>query len=55
MVKKSKGKCKNKSLENEEESEDEEIKEMFDESAEATREKWPQSIAKRGFHYEKGA
>ena len=35
VVKKSKGKRKNHSLENEEESEDEEIEEMFDESAEA--------------------
>ena len=54
MVKKSKGKCKNQSLETEEESENEEIKEMFDESAEAAQAKWAQSIAKRGFHRQRG-
>ena len=54
VVKKSKGKHKNQSSEDEEESEDEEIEEMFDESAEAVREKWAHSIAKRGFHYERG-
>ena len=54
VVKKSKGKRKNQSSETEEESEDEEIEEMFDESVEAVRAKWAQSIAKRGFHYERG-
>ena len=39
---------------NEEESEDEEIEEIFDESAEAIQVKWAQSIAKRGFHCERG-
>ena len=53
VVKKSKGKCKNQSSEIEEESEDEEIAEMFDEFSKAARAKWTQSIAKRGFHYEK--
>ena len=54
VVKKSKGKRKNQSSETEEESEDEEIAEMFDESAKAVRAKWAQSIAKRGFHCERG-
>ena len=54
MVKKSKGKSKNQSSENEKESEDKEIEEMFDEFAKAARAKWAQSIAKRGFHYERG-
>ena len=54
IVKKNKGKCKNQSLETEEEIEDEEIEEMFDEPAESARAKWDQSIAKRGFHCERG-
>ena len=36
------------------ESEDEEIEAMFTESSESEREKWAQSIAKRGFHCEWG-
>ena len=54
VVKKSKGKRKNQSSETEEESEDKEIEEIFNESAEAARAKWAQSIAKRCFHYERG-
>ena len=54
VVKKSKGKRKNQSSENEEERENEEIEEMFDESVEAARVKWAQSITKRGFHCERG-
>ena len=54
VVKKSKGKRKNQSSENEKEREDEEIEEMFDESVEAARAKWAQSITKRGFHCERG-
>ena len=54
MVKKSKGKRKNQSSETKEESEDEKIEEMFDESAKATRAKWAQSIAKRSFQCERG-
>ena len=40
VVKKSKGKCKNQSSKTKEESENEEIEEMFDESAEVVRAKW---------------
>ena len=54
VVKKSKGKCKNQSSKTKEEGEDEEIEEMFDESAKATRATWAQLIANRGFHYERG-
>ena len=55
-VKKGKGKWKDSSSESEEscESEDEEIEAMFAESSESEREKWGQSIARRGFHCERG-
>ena len=55
-VKKGKGKRKDSSLENEEasESEDEEIEAMFAQSSESEQEKWVQSIARRGFHCERG-
>ena len=55
-VKKGKGKWKDSLSEREEasESEDEEIKAMFAESSESEREKWGQSIARRGFHCERG-
>ena len=55
-VKKGNGKWKDSSSESEEasESEDEEIEAMFAESSESEREKWGQSIARRGFHCERG-
>ena len=55
-VKKGKGKRKDSSSESDEasESEDEEIEAMFAESSESEREKWGQSIAKRGFYCERG-
>ena len=55
-MKKGKGKRKDSSSESKEasESEDEEIEAMFSESSESEREKWGQSIAKRGFHCEQG-
>ena len=40
--------------EEESESEDEEIETMFAESSELEREKWVQSIERRGFHCEQG-
>ena len=51
-----KGEKKDSSSESEEasKSEDEEIEAMFAESSESDREKWGQSIAKRGFHCEQG-
>ena len=51
-VKKGKGKRKDSSSKSEEasESEDEEIEAMFAESSESEREKWVQSIERRGFH-----
>ena len=54
-VKKGKGKRKDSSSESEEasESEDEEIEAMFADSSESEREKWGQSIARRGFHCER--
>ena len=56
IVKKGKGKRKGSSSESEEESEreDEEIEAMFAESSESEREKWVQSIERRGFHCERG-
>ena len=56
IIKKGKGKRKDSSSESEEasESEDEEIKAMFVESSESEREKWVQSIERRGFHCERG-
>ena len=55
-MKKGKGKQKGHSSESEEESEskDEEIEAMFTESPESEREKWVQSIERRGFHCEWG-
>ena len=55
-IKKGKGKRRESSFESEEvsESEDEEIEAMFAEASESEQEKWAQSIAKRGFHYERG-
>ena len=55
-VKKGKGKRRDSSSESEEASEcdDEEIEAMFAESSDLEREKWAQSITKRGFHYERG-
>ena len=55
-VKKGKGKRKDSSSESKEasESEDEEIEAMFAESSESEREKWVQSIERRGFHCERG-
>ena len=55
-IKKGKRKWKDSSSESEEasESKDEEIEAMFAESSESEREKWGQSIARRGFHYERG-
>ena len=56
IVKKGKGKWKGSSSESEKESEreDEEIEVMFAESSESQREKWVQSIERRGFHCERG-
>ena len=55
-VKKGKGKRRDSSSESEKasESEDEEIEAMFAEASDSEQEKWAQSIAKRGFHYERG-
>ena len=55
-IKKGKGKRRYSSSESEEasKSEDEEIEAMFAESSDSEREKWAQSIAKRGFHCERG-
>ena len=55
-MKKGKGKWKGSSSESEEESEseNEEIEVMFAESSESKREKWVQSIERRGFHCERG-
>ena len=55
-IKKGKGKSRDSSSESEEasESKDEEIEAMFAESSNSKREKWVQSIAKRGFHCERG-
>ena len=56
IVKKGKGKRKGSSLESEEESEseDEEIEAIFAESSKSEREKWVQSIERRGFHCDRG-
>ena len=53
---KGKGKRRDSSFESEEasESEDEEIEAMFAEASDSEQEKWAQSIAKRGFHCERG-
>ena len=55
-IKKGKGKRRDSSSESEEasESEDEEIEAMFAKSSDLELEKWAQSIAKRGFHCERG-
>ena len=54
-IKKGKGKRRDSSSESEEASEsEEEIEAMFAESSNSEREKWAQSIAKRGFHCERG-
>ena len=55
-VKKGKGKRIDSSSKSEEasESEDEEIEAMFAEASDSEQEKWAQSIAKRGFHCERG-
>ena len=55
-MKKGKGKRKGPSSESEEgsESEDEEIEAMFAESLESERERWVESVERRGFHYEQG-
>ena len=55
-IKKGKGKRRDSSSESEEvsESEDEEIEAMFAEASDSEQEKWAQSIAKRGFHCERG-
>ena len=55
-VKKGKGKRTGHSSKSEEEneSEDEKIKAMFAESPESNREKWVQSVKRRGFHCERG-
>ena len=55
-VKKGKGKRIASSSESEElsDSDDEEIEAMFAEDSESEHEKWTQSIAKRGFHCERG-
>ena len=56
IMKKGKGKWKGPSSESEEESEskDDEIEAMFAESSESEREKWAQSVERRGFHCERG-
>ena len=56
IIKKGKGKRRDSSSESEKasESENEEIEAMFAESSDSKREKWAQSIAKRGFHYWRG-
>ena len=55
-IKKGKGKRRDSSSESEDtsESEDEEIEAIFSESSDSKREKWAQSIAKWGFHCERG-
>ena len=55
-IKKGKGKRRDSSSESEEvsESDDEEIEAMFSEASDSKQEKWEQSIAKRGFHCERG-
>ena len=55
-IKKGKGKRRDSSFESEEasESENEEIEAMFAESSDSEWEKWAQSIAKWGFHCERG-
>ena len=55
-IKKGKGKRKDSSSKSEKasESDDDEIEAMFAESSDSEREKWAQSIAKRGFHCERG-
>ena len=55
-IKKGKGKSRYFSSESEEASEsaDDKIEAMFAESSDSEREKWAQSIAKRGFHCERG-
>ena len=54
-MKKGKGKRKGPSSESEEgsEREDEEIEAMFAESSESERERWVESVKRRGFHYER--
>ena len=55
-IKKGKGKRRVSSSESEEvsESDNEEIEAMFAEASDSDQEKWNQSIAKRGFHCERG-
>ena len=55
-VKKGKGKQRDSSSESEEvsKSDDEEIEAMIAEASDSEQEKWAQSIAKRGFHCERG-
>ena len=55
-IKKGKEKRRYSSYDSEEasESKDEEIEAMFTEASDSEQEKWAQSIAKRGFHCEKG-
>ena len=55
-IKKGKGKRRDSSSKSEEvsESDDEEIEAMFAEASNSEQEKWAQSIAKRGFHCERG-
>ena len=55
-IKKGKGKRRDSSSKSEEvsESEDEEIEAMFAEASDSKQEKWAKSIAKRGFHCERG-
>ena len=55
-IKKGKGKRIDSSSESEEvsKSDDEEIEAMFAEASDSKQEKWAQSIAKRGFHCERG-
>ena len=55
-IKKGKGKRRDSSSKNEEvlKSEEEEIEAMFTESSDSEREKLAQSIARRGFHCERG-
>ena len=55
-IKKGKGKRRDSSSKSEKvsESEDEEIEAMFVEASDSEQEKWAQSIAKRGFHCERG-
>ena len=55
-IKKGKGKRRDSSSDSEEASEsgDEEIEDMFAEASDSEQENWAQSIAKRGFHCERG-